>query len=137
MQLICALGIEKKEMVAVIRKLTQHFSLPESFEALIRVMIRHKKANYLLKILQDICTLYKKRNNVLELTIKTAQTLESENVTKLTTFFEKQSGMHVEARMQEEKSLIAGVRLQSALFLWECSIDQKLRLLQQKLLIEG
>ena len=100
-------------------------------------MIRHKKANYLLKILQDICTLYKKRNNVLELTIKTAQTLESENVTKLTTFFEKQSGMHVEARMQEEKSLIAGVRLQSALFLWECSIDQKLRLLQQKLLIEG
>ena len=36
-----------------------------------------------------------------------------------------------------DESLIAGVRMQSDLFLWEYSIAARLRNLRQKLLIEG
>ncbi len=71
------------------------------------------------------------------MTIQSAMPLTESEIIKFETFFQKLSGKRVISRVQVEESLIAGVRMQSDIFLWEHSVAARLRKLHQNMLIEG
>lgn len=137
MSLVSLLCVAKQSEFTIIDELFQHFSLPESLKKLVPILINHKRLVLFAHILQDICCLYFILNNLLELTIVTATPLDDQEVAQFEQFFIKLSGKQIISSVLLDKSLIAGVRMQSEFFLWEYSIAARLRTLRQKLMVEG
>ncbi len=138
MLLICSAGLKKQDKFKIIAMLCKHFNMHESLEKFLELLLKKKNDICLLpEILQDICYLYKKRNNILDLQIKSAEPLDQESVEVFKKFFAQQSQKDIIATTQTDTSLIAGVRLQSTTFLWEYSVASRLRALRQKFFIEG
>ena len=137
MSLVSLLVESNKSENVVLDELFDHFSLPQNLKKLIDVLIVHKRLTLFAQVLQDICCLYFHANNILELTIVTATPLENHELEKFEIFFRKLSGKATLSNVIHDPSLIAGIRMQSDLFLWEYSIAARLRSLRQKMLIEG
>ncbi|MBP6892400.1 F0F1 ATP synthase subunit delta [Candidatus Babeliales bacterium] len=137
MSLINLLVESNKTENVVLDELFEQFALPQNLKKLIDVLIVHKRLILFAQVLQDICCLYFQINNILELTIMTAMPLENHELEKFENFFKKLSGKTTLSNVVHDSSLIAGVRMQSDLFLWEYSIAARLRSLHQKMLIEG
>ena len=137
MHLVCVTSVNDGVMVLVFEKLINYFSLPKSLQKIMHLLVKHKRVCYLKDVLQDICCLYKMRNNIIELEIKTADTIDVHAVQAFEQFFAQQSGSKIESTVHLDRSLIAGVRLQSDFFLWEYSVASRLQSLKQKLVIEG
>jgi ATP synthase F1 delta subunit len=137
MHLISIVNVEKGEMMKVFETLERYFLLPKSLYQLMALLVKHKRIYYVKDVFQDICALYKLRNNILELEIKTAHSIDAHAVQAFEAFFAQQSHFKVESNVHIDQSLIAGVRLQSDFFIWEYSIASKLKALKHKLVIEG
>ncbi len=114
----------------------EHFDLPQSIKKLLELLIKRKKVSIFAQILQDIYCLYLLKNNIVELTIKTAMPLELEQQDSFKKFFEKLSRKRILSNVEIDESLIAGVRLESDLFLWEHSIKSQISELSKKMLDE-
>lgn len=121
---------------ALLDEMHEHFSLPDSIKKLIQVLIKHKKISIFAKVLQDIYCLYMLHNNIIELTIKAAMPLEEQQQQKFEQFFKKISNKKILSNIVIDESLIAGVRLESDLFLWEHSIKSQIAQLSKKMLDE-
>ena len=137
MSLVSLLVQPNQSNSIVVDELFQHFSLPQNLKKLINVLVLHKRLTSFSQVLQDICCLYFQANNMLELAIVTAVSLQDDEREKFEIFFRKLSGKTIQSNMIIEQSLIAGVRLQSDLYLWEYSIAARLRNLHQNMRIEG
>lgn len=137
MLLVCTLSADKGAMVRVFEKLVTYFSLPSSIQTLMQLLLKHKRICFLTAVLQDICCLYKMRHNIIEVEIQTADDLDPDAVKEFERFFEHLSGKKVESEIRVDRSLIAGVRLQSDFLLWDYSVASRLRALRHKLVIEG
>lgn len=121
----------------LIKELFEHFSLHQTLKKMVDVLLHRKHLVLFAQVLQDICCLYVLKNNILEVTVRSAAPLDSAQVEQFEKFFTKLSGKRIISNVVLDESLIAGVRMQSDLFLWEYSIAGRLRNLRQKLLIEG
>jgi ATP synthase F1 delta subunit len=137
MHLLCAVSIDKAETILVFTKLINDFALPKSLNMLMVLLVKHKRVCYLKEVLQDIYCLYKMRKNILELEIKTADSIDAHTAQAFQMFFAQESGKKIESKVSVDRSLIAGVRLQSEFFLWEYSVASRVRALRHKLVIEG
>lgn len=127
---------ERAENV-VLDELFDQFLLPTNLKKLIDLLIVHKRLTLFSEVLSDVCCLFFQYNNILEVTIATAIPLENNEREKFENIFKKLSGKTIVSSVVHDPSLIAGVRIQSDLFLWEYSIAARLRKLHQKMLIEG
>lgn len=123
---------EKKHVM--IDEIFSHFSLHDSLQKLVKVLLRHKRLLYFAQVLQDICCLFEIRSGSLEVTIQTATSLTESEIKKFETFFAKLSGKRIISHVRIDPSLIAGVRMQSEIFLWEYSIAARLRQLRHKMI---
>ncbi len=113
-----------------------YFSLPDSMQKLIKLLIKHKKIDIFAQILQDIYCLYMLNNNIHELTITTAEPLEEDQKKRFEEFFKKLSGKKIISTAIIDESLIAGIRMQSDHFLWEYSIKSRIAQISRKMLDE-
>ena len=75
-------------------------------------------------------------NNLLEVTIRAAANLTEEGQQKLERFFKKLSKKTIIPNFKIDESLIAGVRMESELFLWEHSIKSQIASLSKAMLDE-
>jgi F0F1-type ATP synthase delta subunit len=137
MSLVNLLHDSNKSSNVIIEELFDHFLLPITLKKLIEVLIFHKRLVFFSQVLQDICCLYFLKNNILEVTITTATELEDHEREQFEKFFIKLSGKSIKSNVVLDQSLIAGIRMQSDLFLWQYSIAHRLQNLRQKMLIEG
>jgi len=126
----------QKGFEQLLDEMHEHFDLPESIKKLMQMLINHKRVSIFAQVLQDIYCLYMLKNNIVELTVKTAMPLESEQEDIFTKFFEKLSKKRILSNIEIDESLIAGVRLESDLFLWEHSIKSQIDSLQKNQISE-
>jgi ATP synthase F1 delta subunit len=111
----------------------EHFELPQSVKKLLEILIKRKKISIFAQVLQDIYCLYMLNNNIVELKIKSAIPLEADQQKKFQQFFEKLSQKRILSTVEVDESLIAGIRLESDLFLWEHSIKSQITELSKKM----
>lgn len=137
MSLVSLLLDPDKSSNVVLDELFEQFMIPQTLKKLISVLILHKRLVFFSQVLQDICCLYFLKNNILEVTISTAAPLEQHELEQFENFFIKHSGKSIKSNVVIDESLIAGVRMQSDLFLWQYSVAARLQSLRQKMLIEG
>ena len=91
------------------------------------MLINDKRAGLFDFVLKQITLLYKRRNKILSFTISTAHPLTQEAVESVKQFLERVTGCDIIYEYKIDKSLIAGMRLQSETLLWEHSVKKNLQ----------
>lgn len=120
--LIC---FEKKQIK--LKKIIILNKLPDSFLELCNLLIVHKRVNLITNICLDVVSLLKKKYNLSECSIKSADALSAVMREKINFFLHTKTGKNFIFDYHIDSSLIAGVRCQSEQFLWENSLQKKLR----------
>jgi F-type H+-transporting ATPase subunit delta len=118
----------KKSMVL---DLLGHFSLPEQLSAIITLLIKHDRAPYIPDVLLCINQLYKKQTNSMTFSCKSAHALTEKQIETIKQFLGNLVHKNIIAEPSLDRSLIAGLRLQSNEYLWEYSIRKHLQTLHE------
>jgi len=127
-------SVTKNKQQVLINDIFQHFSLHKTLRNLVDLLIKNKRLTLFAQILQDICCLYLITKNIVEVTIFTAAPLDEKEEQTFKDLFIKLSNKQIVSNVEIDKTLIAGVRMQSDFLLWEYSIAARIRALSQKLL---
>ncbi|HEX4069112.1 MAG TPA: ATP synthase F1 subunit delta [Candidatus Babeliales bacterium] len=118
----------KKSMVA---DLISHFSLPEQLSAIMLLLITHNRSFYIPDVLLCINQLYKKQTNCVIFSLKSASPLHEKQIETVKRFLEKVVHKNIIIEPSLDKSLIAGLRLQSNEYVWEYSVRKHLQTLHE------
>ncbi len=112
----------------VLGQLFEQFELKTpAFFALLTTLAQHKRLFLSLPILHKIYQDYEKRMNISEFVVATATQLNQDQITTIQKFLEKQIQQAVDLTVTLDRSLIAGIRIQSDTLLWEHSIRKQLK----------
>ena len=118
----------KKSMIA---DLISHFSLPEQLSAIMLLLIKHNRSFYIPDVLFCINQLYKKQTNSVTFSLKSAHVLDEKQIETIKRFLGTLVHKNIIAEPSVDRSLIAGLRLQSSEYLWEYSIRKHLQNLHE------
>lgn len=132
MSLVSLLASKQVQRHELINDMFEHFSLPETLKKLADLLVARKKLTLFAAVLQDICCLYLHEHNLLDVTIYSATELTQAEQQQFEQFFTKLSDKKIISRVVHDEALIAGVRMQSDVLLWEHSIAARIRLLSQQ-----
>lgn len=123
--------ITKIEKMRFAQKFVQSFSLGAYIEKLIPLLVNHNQAILLQAVLEQIQYLYEKMHNIAWFTIATSHKIEEKEKRQIQEFLAHKTGQVILYKYVIDPNLIGGVRAQSPTWLWECSIQQRLRLARQ------
>jgi ATP synthase F1 delta subunit len=118
----------KKAMIA---DLISHFSLPEQLSAIMLLLVKHNRSFYIPDVLLCINQLYKKQTNSITFSLKSAHALNEKQIETIKRFLERLVHKNIITEPFVDRSLVAGLRLQSSEYLWEYSIRQHLQTLHE------
>lgn len=118
----------KKAMIA---DLVSHFSLPEQLSAIILLLIKHNRSFYIPDVLLCINQLYKKQTNSMTFSVESAHALSEKQINTIKEFLEKSIHKNIIMEPSLDRSLIAGLRLQSDEYVWEYSVRKHLKALHE------
>lgn len=108
------------------------FNLPvQKLSHLIKLLDAHNRLRLFAKVIHALWELYRKRYEIAACTIKSSHDLTVDEEKILQAFVQRITGCQVFYRSVRVRSLIAGIRIESDEFLWEQSIADKLRRVEQ------
>ena len=107
-----------------------YFSLPHQCSSLFLVLIKHNRSFYIPDVLLYVAQLYKKREGLLDFLIQSAHELTEQNKQVCKRFLATMTGKTIMCRSVVDKTLIAGLRLQSDEYRWEYSVRKQLESLR-------
>ncbi|MBI2344614.1 F0F1 ATP synthase subunit delta [Candidatus Dependentiae bacterium] len=136
LSIVSVLAGRNPEFCSILDEFKKHFTLSTSIQKLMNVLVEHNRLAIFGQVLQDIYCLYMLNNDFLEVAITTAEPLEAEHRQKFEDFFKKLSGKKIISTAMIDEGLIAGIRMQSDLFLWEYSIKSRIAKISRKMFDE-
>jgi F-type H+-transporting ATPase subunit delta len=120
---------EKKQ--SMIADLISHFSLPEQLSTIMLLLIKHNRSFYIPDVLLCINQLYKQHTNSMCFALKSAHALHAQQIEVIKRFLEKLIHKNIIAEPSVDRSLIAGLRLQSNEYVWEYSVRKQIQTLHE------
>ena len=125
--------ISPKKKREVLLKIFAEFDLEHSaLEKLLDVLLVKNRVQFISTILNQIVVKYNKQNNIVDAQFRYSHELDDETKKTISDFFQKKLGLHIVYKYILDKSLIAGVRLNTDTDLWEYSIRQQLEPLRRR-----
>jgi F-type H+-transporting ATPase subunit delta len=121
------------DKIAILKKLFEK-SFHKTTISFLEIIVRKNRSNVLESIAAAFVDQYKKHNNIISATVKTAQAIDERTTAEVTQFIEKQSGKKVALTKIIDPSLIGGLIIQIEDKLYDASISGKLNHLKQNLL---
>lgn len=115
---------EKKKII--LQQLTQQFELAV-FDRLIFLLLEHKRLFLLPVIVRLVGKLYRRANHIIKFKILSYPRVSKSDLKELTEFLAQGTGCAIIYTDDEDKNLIAGLRMESTTYLWEYSIAQQIR----------
>jgi ATP synthase F1 delta subunit len=128
-------ALNSQEVDRCIQLFINKFQLPVFIEKLFMLLLEQNRIFLIGLVLHDICCLYKQHHNELDVTLSSVQELSPEQIEMLSDFFAFYSQSKINLTVVQDKSLIAGIRMQSEVWLWEDSVAKVLRTLKQNVLL--
>lgn len=122
--------IAQKEMFEYMMSVLQ---APPIIHTLIRLLINHHRIILLPEVIKHIIYEYQRQHAIIECLVEYSHTLNEQQRTVIEQFLYKKTGKNIECSYKVNASLIAGVRITSATFAWEHSIQQQLRAITKTL----
>jgi len=123
-------GIDTASKQKVLYKFAEKFKLSEPFKQLIDLLLEHKRAFLLPNVLEMVGFINQQRRGIDHFEISSSHPLEKSHIVALEQFLIKKTGQAVHSTYTLDKTLIAGIRLQSSTLLWEYSVRKQLKMLQ-------
>jgi ATP synthase F1 delta subunit len=105
--------------------------MPPSLTPLIELIINHQRIFLIPELFEALVQTYERRKKILPFTIMCSHPLQSDNLEVLKKFLSKKTDSQVIYNFVVNKKLIAGIRMQSDLFLWEYSVAKQLRTIRK------
>ena len=109
------------------------FGIPFFCQKLCLLLVKHQRTSLLPSICNLVADIYQHDVKIMTFTISSSETLTDQQKKKIETFLHKHVDETVSCSYTLDKTLIAGVRLQSDCLLWEDSIRGRLQTLQESL----
>jgi ATP synthase F1 delta subunit len=116
----------------IIRNLVEKYKLPSSLIKLVTIIIQHGRAALIGKTLAQICELYRKKHHIMMFNIQSSFPLDQQTLGTVNNFLAKKTGWSIVSTTELNKRLIAGIRLQSTVYIWEYSIRKQINELSKK-----
>lgn len=107
--------------------LIERLNLPKVVKPLLLLLDKKRHIWLLPEGLAILETLFFERRNMLAFNIESYPVLSEKQLEDIKGFLRKKTGKEIVSYVKENEKLIAGVRAQSRILLWEYSIAKKLR----------
>lgn len=124
--------IRQKKQAEVLKKLWDQFKLPPVFQKLADLLRSGNRLSLLPDVLQACAQEFKKRENFVLFSIKTAHELSKHDRAIIEDFLHKKTDKTIQPTYTLDTKLIAGLRLQSSTLLWEYSIQKQLQAIRRQ-----
>jgi len=118
-----ALIQKRSSLYAILKEL----QVPEVLNTVIELIIQHQRIFLIPALLNALVRGYEERKKIISFTISSSHALPTNNLELLKKFLTKKTNAHIIYRYEINKKLIAGIRMQSDLFLWEYSVAKQLK----------
>lgn len=118
---------KRTTMIALLKQL----HIPDSFLVLIDLVLKHQRLFLLPGIFEQIVRIYEQRKKILPFTFFSSNNLDNNQIEAIKKFLTQKTNFHIIYKTKLNKKLIAGMRLQSDVFLWEYSVAKQLRALRK------
>lgn len=115
---------------SLIEDLVDYLALPTVFLHLFMVLVKDNRIFYSSRILFFIVQLYKQSHNIQCFTITTAHEISTHQKERIKYFLNTLTGSSIMCSYAINRSLIAGIRMQSFEYLWEYSVRKQLACLR-------
>lgn len=102
-----------------------------AFGSLLELLCRSKRLALIKAVIKMVCSLYEKHNAIDFCMVTSSHPVSDFQLQQLNNFLEKASDKKILYSHHIDKSLIAGIRARGTTFMWEDSIAQRLRLIEQ------
>lgn len=116
---------------SMISDLVGHFSLPIIFTKLLLLLIKHNRSFYIPDVLFFIIELYKEQTHSIDFSLQSSHPLDQQQIDSIKQFLGHRIGKNIIATPVINKSLIAGLRLQSNTIMWEYSVRKQINTLRE------
>lgn len=117
-------------------KLLNHFEVPEKIHLLIEVMLRKKKLGLFPFLLPALIEEFRKRNDLQEVHVSTAQPLSPTEQARLEKSMQERIPGSLSFVYTHDPSLIAGIKVQTKTHYWEESLARTIRTLEHRLQLQ-
>lgn len=114
-------------------KIFDRFALSSDFLKLAELLVNHQRAFLLPQVLLSVVDRYKKQENIAVFIISSTQEIATEKRVMIEKFLYKKTQCRLLCSYMVDSRLIAGIRMQSSTYLWENSLQSRLRLLTNRL----
>jgi len=102
------------------------------FDLIIALLKKHRRDELISDVLRSFVSCYEQKHKIFFAQVSSSHALLDEQKRELEAFVERTSGQHFFFETKIDKSLIAGIRLEGDLLMWEDSISCKLQAIEQK-----
>jgi len=109
------------------------YELPVCLKEFIFLLLRNRVMNLLPDILKHLYIVYKKRNNLLDVTVITSHPLSDDEARKILNAIQDSLQVIIIPHFEVDTKLLAGIRIESDEYYWEHSIAKTLQALELKL----
>lgn len=106
------------------------FGCAALMEPLLVLLVKSKRLFLISEIVRQIVEVFMDRRGIVEAHLKTAQALTVEEQQFLEQYLCLRTSKKVRLTQEIDSALIAGVRVESATWLWEYSVAQQLRMIR-------
>ncbi len=116
---------------SMISDLVGYFSLPVIFTKLLELLIKHNRSFYIPDVFFFIIEIYKEQTHSIDFSLQSSHALDHEQIESIKQFLGQRIGKNIIATPIINKSLIAGLRLQSNTIMWEYSVRKQINALHE------
>mgnify|MGYP006413565891 CR=1 FL=1 len=127
-----SIPIERKHDFLI--KTLDNLHVHKYLQKLVFLLLKENRIELLGKVLKNVSIQYKKRNGIIKFYVSSSHELDEKEKIAIKSFVKKNMGEHSKTSFLIDKNLISGLRMKSSIFLWERSIDKRLRTMKQSLL---
>lgn len=121
------------KLSALVHLLIKEHAGPESLKNLVQILIQDNRSFLIDVVLQEIADIYQERSGLHFFTVSTSHALSAEQSDAIEKFLQSKKTGAVLKQQLVDKDLIAGIRMQSNLELWEYSVRKDLRAIELSL----
>jgi F-type H+-transporting ATPase subunit delta len=112
---------------SLLSKAAQEYQLGELLDPLFMLLAKAKRLEIIPSVLRFLCNEYYKKENILFFSIESSQQLTADQQSALEAFLRRKTKSSIRTTYSLCPELIAGIRIQSSNYLWEDSLNKKLR----------
>ena len=123
-----------------LKKIQHTFNAPQEVLSLMMTLLDHKRIEILDKVLHAIVTAYQKKHTIETYHISTSHNISEAEKKSISAYIKqvhRKKNVTVVPQFTIDKTLIAGMRIESDMYIWERSIRKKLLHIRHSILHKG